>query len=89
MNNNNLTPENIVSTTIELTDKETVDKAKELLDKWGIGLENGIMMFLLQVIKDNKFPFVFDVKDPNDVTVGCWKILMEDIFEREGWNKNE
>lgn len=58
-----------IKTSITLSDKDTVDKARKILESKSLNLEDCVLAFLEQVITDNNFPFDLNIPIDNDPTV--------------------
>ena len=63
--------------TIELADKETVEKARKILESKSLDLEDCVLAFLEQVIKDGNFPFDLDIPSNGDPTVSGMVSMVE------------
>ena len=55
-------------TTIVVSDKEIVDKARKILESKSLALEDCVLAFLEQVVTDGNFPFEFNVPVKDDPT---------------------
>ena len=60
---------NYIETTITISNKEVVDKAREILESKSLDLEDCVLAFLEQVVKDGNFPFDLTIESATDPTV--------------------
>ena len=59
---------NYVETSIKLSDIETVERARRILESKDLNLEDCVMAFLEQVVTDGNFPFDLNIPIDNDPT---------------------